>query len=109
MLFPASEFTEDGELKSLLAKDGIDVTVQGVVDVVFETEDGELILADYKTDRLSSFELSHPEAAKKTLRERHSRQLLYYKAACEKIFERRIDRVQIFSLALGDTVDVIGR
>ncbi|MBQ7714426.1 MAG: UvrD-helicase domain-containing protein [Clostridia bacterium] len=104
---PADDFTSDEELKKVLAESGETVTVQGVIDVVFEDEAGRFVLADYKTDRLTPYELSHPNAAAKLLRERHKIQLSYYKIACEKIFSRKVDRVCIYSLALGSTVDII--
>jgi len=106
VLLPAYEFTKDRELAEWLKNDGTDIVVQGVVDIIFESEDGRLVLADYKTDRLTPYELSHPEEAKRMLAERHRSQLTYYKAASERIFERRVDRVTVFSLALGDTADV---
>lgn len=103
---PAEEFTTDAELAEKLRASGADITVQGVVDVIFETADGEFILADYKTDSLSDYEKEHPSYAKQVLAERHRSQLTYYRRACEEIFKRKIDRVVIFSLALGDTADV---
>lgn len=102
----AYNFTTDEALGAKLRESGDDIIVQGVCDLVIEDERGELILVDYKTDRLSAYQLSHPEEARKELRERHRSQLSYYKVACEKIFERRIDRVLIYSLALGDICTV---
>ena len=106
VLLPAWRFTADPELASRLRESGTDITVQGVTDIIFRTKDGELVLADYKTDRMSDAELSRPSVAKAHLRERHRTQLLYYKAACEKIFGEDIGRVVVFSLALGDSVDI---
>ena len=103
---PASSFTKDAELAEKLAKSGTDITVQGVVDIVFESEDGTLTLADYKTDRLSDYEADHPDIAKKKLAERHRIQLTYYREACERIFGRPIDRLFVYFLALGDTVEI---
>ena len=103
---PAEEFTKDKELAKKLRDEKTELTVQGVVDVIFESADGKLILADYKTDQLTAFEKEHPEYAKTALAERHRSQLTYYRRACEKIYGRNVDRVVIFSLALGDTADV---
>ena len=44
--------------------------------------------------------------AEEKLRTRHALQLSYYAAACRDIFGRLPDRVLIYSLALGDTVDL---
>ena len=106
VLLPAWRFTSDKALSEKLRECRADITVQGVTDVIFERHDGTLVLADYKTDTLNSYEVSHPDAAKEMLRSRHRSQLIYYKAACEKIFERHVDEVVVFSLALGDTVDI---
>ena len=42
----------------------------------------------------------------KTLRERHSRQLLYYRAACKKLFGKEADSVLIYSFSLNGTVEI---
>ena len=104
---PAASFTKNEELAEKLTKSDTAVTVQGVVDIVFESPDGTLTLADYKTDRLNDFEAAHPCVAKKNLSDRHRIQLTYYREACERIFERPIDRLCIYSLALGDTADIV--
>ena len=103
---PAYSFTTDEALCEKLRSTGETITVQGVVDAVFERSDGAIVLIDYKTDRLTEYESSHPETAKKDLAERHRLQLTYYKEACEAIFGRPIDEVSVYSLALGDTVRV---
>ncbi len=103
---PASHFTKDATLAEKFEAGGTEITVQGVVDIVFESPDGTLTLADYKTDRLTEYEASHPSAAKRTLADRHRIQLTYYREACERIFERKIDRLCVYSLALGDTAEI---
>ncbi len=101
---PASAFTDDPEKKA--AYEGETVLVQGVMDGVLQKENGELWLFDYKTDRLLREEKRDPAAAAKKLTERHALQLSYYAAACRAIFGRAPDRVMVYSLALGDAVDV---
>lgn len=101
---PASDFTLQPEDKSLY--EGEELLVQGVMDCFFENEKGELILLDYKTDRLSPYELSHRAAAEKKLRDRHARQLSYYSAALKAMFGKAPTHVYIYSLPLGDTVEV---
>ncbi len=101
---PAADFTLDPESKELY--EGEELLVQGVMDCFFENESGELILLDYKTDRLSPYELSHRDAAEKKLRQRHGRQLSYYSAALSAMFGRAPTHVYIYSLPLGDTVEV---
>jgi ATP-dependent exoDNAse (exonuclease V) beta subunit len=88
------EFTEDERLKNEK------VLVQGVTDCIYENEAGELILVDYKTDRVSY------DNYVEELTLRHKNQLTYYKKACELMFERPIDRVIIYSVPLAKNVEV---
>ncbi len=104
LLLPATEFTEREDYARELADEVL--LVQGVIDLFFETEDGRLILCDYKTDALSTAELAHPARAQKKLCDRHSRQLAYYARALEQLCGRRPDEILIYSLPLGDTVRV---
>ena len=101
---PAASLTADPLKKERYGEET--VLVQGVMDGVLLTEEGELWLFDYKTDRLTRAELADRAAAERKLCERHALQLSYYAAACRRIYGRAPDRVMIYSLALGDTVDV---
>ena len=89
----ASLFTEDKELKKQLSEDKL--LVQGVIDGFF-IEGDDIVLFDYKTDYLTSYEISHPDEAKKKLTERHALQLGYYKMALERIFTRKVEGVYIY-------------
>lgn len=99
---PATEFTDDPKKKEALL--GEDVLVQGVIDCVVERENGDLILIDYKTDRLSRAELTDPARAAEKLIAKHSRQLGYYRKAVAAMFGRPAAQTCIYSLPLGDTV-----
>ncbi len=99
---PASDFTEDPSLAKELASEK--VLVQGVIDCFFENSDGTLTLIDYKTDYVPS-SLSDTDADNMLL-ERHRMQLLYYKAALEKISARKVSRVAIYSFTLGREITV---
>lgn len=101
----ASSFTSDAELKELYRRDGAEITVQGVFDCIFEDTDGRLVLLDYKTDS-APYEASHREAAHEALRRRHARQLYYYMQAAGKIFGREVDEAYIYSLSLGECIDM---
>lgn len=94
VMLPSDEFTEDERLKDEK------VLVQGVTDCIYENQKGELILVDYKTDRVS------PDNYEEELTLRHKNQLTYYKKACEMMFERPIDRVIIYSVPLAKNVEV---
>ena len=60
--------------------EGDSVLVQGIIDLLYKTEEGYTIL-DYKTDRLSG---TGPEERAKEALERHAFQLNSYAAACEE-------------------------
>ena len=98
MLLPAAEFTENKEKNAL---ENERVLVQGVVDCVYETAGGGLVLVDYKTDSVYGMD---DDAARKMLRERHSLQLGYYKLALEKLTGKKVEQTVVYSFGLGDTV-----
>ncbi len=99
--FDAADFATDERLKTELL--GETVLVQGVIDCFFENADGDIILVDYKTDRVSKGDRAAAEAR---LREAHAAQLGYYARAIKEICGRAPKHVYIYSLCLGDTVSV---
>ena len=80
--------------------------MQGVIDCLYEDGDGELHLVDYKTDRLTAEELANPTLAAKKLRDAHTEQLSYYAAAVKEIFGKAPATVRVYSLHLGNEVDI---
>lgn len=70
--------------------------VQGIIDVYFQ-EDGELVVVDYKTDKVWREE---------ELKERYQVQLDYYAKALEKVTGRRVKEKIIYSFALRKEVEV---
>jgi ATP-dependent helicase/nuclease subunit A len=105
LFLPAAEFTDDPDRKERLQNETL--LVQGVMDLLFEDADGNLVLCDYKTDRLRPAERRDPEAARRALWERHGRQLHYYALAVEQLFGRRPDAVLLYSTALGRAFDCV--
>lgn len=103
-MLDASNFTSDEKKKEDLT--GRKILAQGVIDCLIEDTDGNLHLVDYKTDRLTKRELADKSIARDTLSKKHSLQLSYYALAVEKIFGKRPVSVRVYSLPLGDTVDV---
>lgn len=93
-----------GEKKEQLK--GEMLLVQGVIDCILEYDDGSYTVIDYKTDRLSSYELENEWAARKKLSDRHREQLKYYALACEKMYGRPPKATKIYSLPLGKAIDV---
>jgi ATP-dependent helicase/nuclease subunit A len=104
VMLPARLFTSDEDKKS--AYEGSELLLQGVIDCLYSDENGKLHLIDYKTDRLKKEELEDKALAEKALSEKHALQLSYYALAVEKIFGQRPESVKIYSLHLGDTVNI---
>ncbi len=96
----ASSFTENND--STL--NGESVLVQGVIDCLFEDADGRIVLLDYKTDYVPN-ELSIDEA-ENMLIDRHVTQLSYYAAACKTIIGKEVDKIIIYSFALGKSIEI---
>ena len=70
------------------------VLIQGIIDAFF-IEDGDIILMDYKTDKVKT---------EKELVDRYKIQLEYYKRALEKSTKKRVKEVFIYSFALGKEI-----
>ncbi len=101
---PAEDFTTDPEQKRLYENEH--VLVQGVIDCLYEDSAGDLHLIDYKTDRLTPEERADKALAKEKLKAKHSLQLSYYAKAVELMFGKYPKTVEVYSLPLGDTLDV---
>jgi ATP-dependent helicase/nuclease subunit A len=101
---PAEDFTTDEEQKRLLV--GEHILVQGVIDCLYEDKDGDFHLIDYKTDRLTPEEKGDKELARAKLFAKHSLQLSYYAKAVELMFGKYPKTIEVYSLPLGDTLDV---
>ncbi len=99
----AADFASAQEDRELYANEKL--LVQGVIDCFFRDADG-ITLVDYKTDRLSAYELSHPSVAAQKLLDRHARQLGYYACALGEMYGEKPHRVYIYSLPLGDVIEV---
>ena len=61
-------------------------------------EDGEIVLVDYKTDRVSK------KDGEKVLLERYKVQLEYYKQALEQLTGKRVKETYIYSFALNKDI-----
>ena len=94
VMLSADEFSDDERLKTE------SILVQGVTDCIYENSQGELILVDYKTDKVTE------ENYESELKRKHTTQLSYYKKACEMMFERPISRVLIYSVPLAKAVEI---
>ncbi len=70
------------------------VIIQGAVDLVFEEEDG-IIIVDFKTDRTDN---------PATLKDTYAEQLNIYAKACEKIYNKPIKQKILYSFALSQEI-----
>ncbi len=104
IFLPASAFTMDAAFAEQLQDEKL--LVQGVIDLFYTDANGKLVLCDYKTDRLSPEELANPDAAARKLMARHGEQLSYYAMALAEICGKAPDRILIYSLPLGEAVEV---
>lgn len=71
------------------------IFVQGVIDCIFEDENG-LVLLDYKSDGISDRFKGGFEQAKPILEERYRMQIDFYTKAVEKIWKRKVDERYLF-------------
>ncbi len=94
VMLPATGLSEDERVSREK------VLVQGVIDSVFEDENGNLVLVDYKTDSVT--EQNYIEV----LTKKHKTQLSYYKRAIELMFERPVFKTLVYSVPLAKTVEL---
>lgn len=72
------------------------ILVQGIIDVYFE-EDGELVVLDYKTDRVRTTS---------ELKEKYHAQLDYYGQALTQLLNKKVKEKLIYSFTLGEEIRV---
>ena len=87
-----------GMLDSTLEGDSADtrVVMQGAVDLIFK-EDNELVVVDYKTDRVRDIS---------RLKELYAKQLNLYKLAVEEFTDYKVKECIIYSIHLNDYIAV---
>ena len=72
------------------------IVVQGMIDAYFEDEKGDIVIVDYKTDKVKSTE---------DIKSRYAPQLKYYKIALEKTLGKNVSATYLFLLDTGDVVE----
>lgn len=73
--------------------------IQGIIDAYFE-EDGDYVLMDYKTDRVSE-----EQGAEELIHKYHA-QLEYYKRTLEQLTGKTVKEVYIYSFALDKVISL---
>ena len=101
---PASDFTENENLKSLVKEKKI--FVQGSIDLIIEDMHGELTLCDYKTDKVSAEEKADRELLLQNLKQKHGEQLLQYEYAIKRIFNQTPKKKYIYLTSLGEAIEI---
>lgn len=86
---------EAGDIYPDVSSDEL-LLVQGIIDVYFE-EDGELVVLDYKTDKV---------LLAKELVDRYRAQLEYYAQALERLTGKKVKEKIIYSFALAQEIEV---
>ena len=99
LLFREQPFVISREAEELNPDwEGERILVQGIMDAYF-MEDGELILVDYKTDKVKKGE-------EKALSERYRNQILDYAEALSRAAGKPVKEAYIYSFALGKEIEV---
>lgn len=97
-LFKEQPFVLGMDAKEMYPESGLDeqILIQGIIDAYFE-EDGELIVLDYKTDRIF---------AESELIEKYSEQLKLYERALNQITGKPVKEKLIYSFSLKRTIEL---
>ena len=90
MSVPASEVSKEYDPND-------NVLLQGIIDALFEEEDGYVLL-DYKTDSVKA------EGGEELLKARYTAQLKYYAEAIERGTGKNVKESCIYSFALQKTI-----
>ena len=98
---PSGEILPDADTGTGGDRHGEDdkILVQGTIDAWFEEPDGGLVLVDYKTDHVRP-------GQEDSLVRRYRTQFLLYASALRRLTGREVRQAYLYSLALGETVDV---
>jgi len=74
------------------------IVVQGMIDAYFEDENGDIVVIDYKTDKVTD--------GVESLKERYKQQLKYYRIAIEKALGKRVSGTYLMLLDAGVALEV---
>ena len=74
------------------------ILVQGIIDMYYEKENGNLVLVDYKTD--------YVENGEKELIDKYKVQLDLYRQALEEGTHQKVEKIYIYSLYLNKAIEI---
>jgi ATP-dependent helicase/nuclease subunit A len=75
------------------------ILVQGIIDCFFEEKDGNAVIIDFKTDKLSGKD--YPE-----LLARYQVQMAFYRRAVEEIYQKQVKDCFVYLFHTGETVKI---
>ena len=104
MFRDACDFTQNDDVKELVRSKRI--YVQGSIDLVIKAQNGDIILCDYKTDRVSADERQDRALLTKNMKEKHGNQLAQYSYAIEKVFGSAPKSIYIYLLDIGESIEI---
>lgn len=81
------------------------VFIQGMVDALYQSHDGELVLVDYKTDRIPEH-LQDDSAIGAYFKNRYQTQIALYTAAIENSWKHKIDKACLYLVENGMIVTI---
>lgn len=79
------------------------IAVQGMIDLFYVDEAGEITLVDYKSDRLPEDESLWTEI----MQERYGSQVYYYREALERILKRPVKRTLLWLIRAGRELEIL--
>ena len=94
---PFSRMIPVGKVNPAYSESAEKIFIQGVIDVLFEENDGSLVLLDYKTDR---------DTAPDKIRRRYAKQIELYREAVESILGRPVKESILFLLHDGTSLRI---
>ncbi len=104
ILLPPTLLNSDPEFAEQTKEEFL--AVQGVIDLIIEDKDGNIILCDYKTDRLTKSELESYDLLAKKMTDRHKKQLSFYKDAISTLFSKDCKKILIYSTQAARSVEI---
>ncbi len=104
ILLPPSVMSKDKEFLEQTNDEFL--AVQGVIDLMIEDENGDIILCDYKTDRLTGEEKNSDELLCKKMNERHAPQLSYYAEAVKRLFGKECKHILVYSTCAAKSIKI---